>query len=354
MAVLQQPRARLLLMAVFAIILVVVIALVVKDCRRDQLVDSYTGYINDVAQIQTASAEQGAALRQVLANPRGDKPPQLRQKIAAIAEDARGLVERAEDLDPPGALSSPQRSFVLALEYRVTGLSTLAQNLPALLQSTDTQRKAAGIAGVMEIFLASDVLYKTSFQGPARTALEDDDITGVEVPALQPFLPNTTLVSASSEDGARSLIPDLQRRTAARGGGGGEDAEAGTLRGTSLESVLVLPSEDRLSPDTATTVQSTDLLKWRVTVKNSGDFDESNVVVRASFSYPDSPNDVDTKEVAIESIASGETATVDVPGPGTEAVIFGDQGTLVIEVVPVTGETRVDNNTVEYPVKITI
>ena len=42
------------------------------------------------------------------------------------------------------------------------------------------------------------------------------------------------------------------------------------------------------------------------------------------------------------------------PGPASDKVVFGDQGTLMIEVVPVTGETRIDNNTAEYPVKITI
>ena len=87
---------------------------------------------------------------------------------------------------------------------------------------------------------------------------------------------------------------------------------------------------------------------------NSGDFDETNVVVRATFSYPSDPEDVDEREVAIPTIASGDSVTVEIDGPGSDKVVFGDQGTLKIEVVPVTGETRVDNNTVEYPVKITI
>ena len=89
-------------------------------------------------------------------------------------------------------------------------------------------------------------------------------------------------------------------------------------------------------------------------MKNGGDFDESNVIVKASFFYPASPNDVETREVAIPTIASGESTTVELPGPSSEKVVFGDQGTLKIEVVPVTGETRIDNNSAEYPVKITI
>ena len=49
---LQQPRARLVALLVFAVILIVVIALVVKDCQRSQLEDKYTTYINGVAQIR--------------------------------------------------------------------------------------------------------------------------------------------------------------------------------------------------------------------------------------------------------------------------------------------------------------
>jgi hypothetical protein len=350
-AVLQGPRGRLLLGIAFAVILIIVIALVVKDCQRDQLEDSYSEYINGVAAAVSTSAEQGAALRQVMANPRGERPPALRQKIQEIATQAQGTLDEVESLDPPGALSAPQNNLVLALQYRVTGLNTLAKNLPTLLQSGDAQFKASGIAGIMRLFQASDVIYDTSFNEPAKRALEDDDITGIEVPQLQAFLPNAALTTV---EGARTLLPDLQRRTAATGGSG-DDAEAsGNLRGTSLESTVALPSETRLTADTAATVQQTEMLKWQVTVKNSGDFDETDVVVRATFSYPSDPEDVDEREVSIPSIASGASVTVDIEGPGSDKVVFGDQGTLKIEVVPVTGETRVDNNTVEYPVKITI
>ena len=346
-AVLQGPRGRLILGIAFAIVLVIVIALVVKDCQRSQLEDSYTSYINGVSQIVTKSAEEGAALRQVMANPRGDKPPQLQAKINAIAKSSQQLVDQAEDLDPPGALKDAQASLVTALEYRVTGLQTLSENLPTLLQGTDLQTKAAGIAKPMQRFLASDVIYDDSFKGPAMAALEKDDITGVEVPPLQAFLPNAALASA---EGAKALVPDLQRRTSSAGG----SDSAGNLRGTSLESTIAKPSDTRLTVGQTAQVQATEDLKWSVTVKNGGDFDESNVVVKASFSYPATPNDVDTKEVAIKSLPSGETVSVEIPGPASDKIVFGDQGTLVIEVAPVTGETRIDNNKAEYPVKITI
>ncbi len=349
-AALQGPRGRLLLTIAFAAVLILVVLFVVKDCRRNQLEDSYTQYINGVAQIATNSATQGADLRKVLANPRGDKPPQLKAKIAAIAKEAQALADQADALDPPGSLSSAQRSLVAGvLEYRVSGLSSLANDLPTLLQSKDQQTKASGLADKMKRFLASDVIYQDSFVGPATEALKKDDITGIKVPPLQAFLPNAAL---ASPDGAKTLISDLERRTAQSGGSG--STPSGSLRGTSLESTVAVPSETRLRPGQTASVQLTELLKWQVTVKNGGDFDETNVLVRASFFYPSSPNDPETREVAIPAIASGESTTVELAGPSSEKIVFGDQGTLKIEVVPVTGETKTDNNSAEYPVKITI
>jgi hypothetical protein len=330
----------------FAAILILVITLVVRDCQRNQLEDQYTSYLNGVAKLVGDSAQQGQQLRQVLANPRGDRPPQLRQKIQSIAQQARGLVEQAESLDPPGALGDAQGSFVTALEYRVTGLSTLATNLPTLLQRNDVDFQANSIAGSMQRFLASDVIYQDSFAGPAAQALDDDDFSGTPVPKAQLFLPNPAL---ASNEGARTLLPNLKRRTAQSGGGG---SSSGTLRGTSLVSTEALPSETRLTPDSPTSVQAGSELKWRVTVENGGDFDESDILVTATFSYPDTPNEPDTKEASIDSLNAGQSTTVEINGPTTP--VFGEQGTLRIEIQPVSGESSTDNNAAEYPVKITI
>ncbi len=345
-SVLQRPRGRLILAIAFAAILILVVTLVVRDCQRNQLEDQYTSYLNGVAKLVNDSAQQGQQLRQILANPRGERPPQLRQKIQTLSQKAGGLVDQAETLDPPDSLNEAQSSFVTTLEYRVTGLSTLAANLPTILQRNDVDFQANSIAGSMQRFLASDVIYQDSFAGPAAQALEEDDFTGTPVPKAQPFLPNPAL---AANEGARTLLPNLKRRTAQSGGGG---AASGTLRGTSLVSTEALPSETRLTPGSLTSVQGGGDLKWRVTVENGGDFDESNIVVTATLSYPDTPNEPDSKQASIESLGLGESTTVEIPGPSTP--VFGEQGTLRIEIQPVSGESSTDNNAAEYPVKITI
>ena len=123
-------------------------------------------------------------------NARGENPPQLSQRIRALAGEASALVDEAEDLDPPGELSSPHQALVRSLEYRVGGLTSLADGVPKLLQSEDEDTKALGIANAMKRFLTSDVIYTDEFYGPAKAGLAKDDITGTEVPEPQPFLPN--------------------------------------------------------------------------------------------------------------------------------------------------------------------
>jgi len=348
-AILQNPKARLGLGVLFAVILILVITLVVRDCQRNQLEDSYTGYLNSVAQIVTTSADQGQELRQVLSNTEGLKPPQLRAAIQDIGNQGQALVDQAEALDPPGALSRPHGSLVSLLQYRVTGLNQLASNLPTLLQNDDDDFKARGIAQQMQRFLASDVIYEDSFATPARAAMADDDITGVEVPKLQPFLAKDALATAA---GAKSLLPALQRTAPADGADGGDDA-GGNLRGTGLVKTEALPSETRLAPGSVTTVEASENLEWRVSVENGGDFAETNVVVKATFSYPDAPNDGEVREASIPSIQPGEVVSINIPGP-TENIDYREQGNLVIEIAAVPQESNTDNNRAEYPVKIAL
>ena len=346
-AVLQQPAARIALAAAFVGVLVLVLVLVVRECQRSQLESSYKTYMSEVSTLVAESSEQGKQLRVVLNNASGDNPPTLRMNVTQLRDQAQALVDRSDQLDPPGKLSGAQRSLVTTLEYRVTGLSQLAESLPTIIESRDNQFAASALSKPMQRFLSSDVIYDDSFAGPARQALDDDNIDGVEVPADQPFLPNPAFAAPG---GAKSLLPGLRRTRPAQQSGG--DSGSGNLRGTSLVKTEALPSGTRLTPDSVTTVQASEELKWRVTVENGGDFVENGVVVRAQFSYPETPDDAQSQEAEIDTIAPGDQVSVEIAGPTQPN--FGEQGTLEIEIVPVPNETRVDNNRATYPVTITI
>lgn len=343
--VLQQPAARIVLALVLAGVLILVIALVVRDCQRNQLVDSYEDYMAQVATITTESAAEGEQLQTILTNQDDQSPAELSQQVTALAGSAEGLAEQARGLDPPDALDAADRSLETVLDYRVTGLKSLAEAIPQAAESNDASFAGTALAQPMQRFLASDVIYDDSFVGPAAKALEDDDISGIEVPDPDPFLANAALASTQ---GARNLVPRIKGESS-----GGTTADDGSgLRGTSLLSTEALPSGTTLASGQNSTIQASEQLKWRVSVENGGDVDLTNVVVKSSFSYPSNPTEPQEVEGAIESLPAGETGTVELAGPTD--LSFGEQGTLSIEVVPVDGEGNTDNNSAEYPVTITI
>ena len=345
------PSPRLLGLLVAAVVLVVVIVLVVRDCQRDQLVDSYKTYVADSTALITESAGQGESLREVLNNNDNRGPQQIQTAVRQLANQSQSVVDETRQLDTPGKLDDAQASLITAFEYRTNGLNTLADNLPALIGSSNVNAAATGIAEQMQRFLASDVIYDDSFVGPALVALEDDNIADVEIPEGDEvhFLPGNT-TRLASPTGARSLVGKLKTG----GGGSGDDAtasddETGTLRGLGLLSVEAQPSGQQLSTSNETTVSSEELV-WKVTLENGGDFEEQNVPVTVTLSYPENPNDTITAERNIDVIQPKEQLTLDVPLSGNPRL--GESGTLTVNIEPVEGETSTQNNRAEYPVKI--
>ena len=344
----QSTGARIAMAVGAAIVLIVVLVLIVRGCQRSQLEDSYGSYMGDVTTIVTASGKESDALQEVLQNKNGAKAPELQVQVREIANQAEGLVGQAEALSPPDSLSAPNQSLVTALQYRVTGLKALADALPSVVESQNRAYASATLASAMQRLLASDVIYQDSFVGPSKRALADADITGVQVPDRQFFLSGVRADQASPT-GAGQLIPALQRT-----GSGTTDttgtSTTGGLHGTGIASVQALPEGVELQAGTATEIQASDKLEWQVTVENAGDFAESNVIVRATFAGDASPKDAQTVEKEIPSIQSGEQQSVTLPGP--KSPTFGEASTLKVEVVPVPGEEKTDNNRAEYPVKI--
>lgn len=344
---LQSPAARIAMLVGGVIVLIIVLVLIVRGCQRSQLEDSYSSYMGDVTTVVTASGKQGDSLQEVLANKNGAKAAELQVQVRDIANKAEGLVGQAEALSPPDTLSAPNQSLVTALQYRVTGLKALADSLPSVVDSQNKAYSSATLASAMQRFLASDVIYQDSFVGPSKRALADADIAGVQVPDRQFFLSGVRADQASPT-GAAQLIPALQRTGTADDGSTTDTA--GGLHGTGIASVQAMPEGIELQAGTDTEIQASDKLEWQVTVENAGDFPETNVIVRATFAGDASAKDAQTVEKEIPSIEPGEQQSVSLPGP--KSPTFGEASVLKIEVVPVTGEEKTDNNRAEYPVKI--
>lgn len=337
---------RIALAAVGLVIVILVLTLAIQDCRRGQLEDSYKSYMGDVTTVVGASVKEGDALQEVLANTTGAKPQELQVQVRDIATKAQGLVGQAEGLSPPDTLLAPNQSLVTALQYRVTGLRALADSLPSVVDSKNRAYSSATLASAMQRFLASDIIYQDSFVGPAKQALADADVTGVQVPDRDLFLSGVRADQASPT-GAAQLIPALQRT-----GGSATTTDGSTagVHGTGIVSVQALPEGVDLAADSETTIKASDKLQWQVTVENAGDFQENAVIVRVTFASDANPKAAQTAEKEIPQIAAGAQQIVTLPGP--KSPTFGEASRLKVEVVAVPNEKRTDNNRAEYPVKI--
>jgi hypothetical protein len=349
-AVLSRPGVRLLLVGGFIVVLIIVLVLVVRGCQRSQLVDSYKSYLSNVTQVATASGAQGTQLALTLQNPRGDNAATLTTKLRALAADAQKLVDRSRDLKPPGRLKAAHDSLVTALTYRLAGVQGLVNAVPEAINNRNDSFAAQALSEQISRLLASDVVYRDSFAAPAMQALQQDRITGIQVPNSDAdwFLHGAN-VDYATRLGAAKLLPALRggRSSSSPPGTGG-----GNAHGLGLIKTVSLPSGRQLSVGTTNSLKGSDQLQWQVTVQNQGDFPESNINVTATYSDPTAPGAAETQMQTISQIQPGEQAVVTLPGPAHPT--FDQPSNLKISVTPVIGEKIVTNNTADYPVTIVV
>ena len=323
------PVVRLGALIAGAIILAVVLVLWVNGCRNDQKVDSYRSYMTDVNRVTGESEQIGKQLNTLIATP-GLKLQDLQDRLDGLRNQEAQVVTRAQGLDPPGTLREQQESLVDALALRVSGLAGLAQAFAQITAASDATQAGRSLAEQSSRFVASDVLYDDFFRTPSQEILRRESIAGVDVPSSA-FLTTPELATASSWE----LV--VKRLTQTPGSGG--------LHGNQIDGVRVLPGGAQLSPTDENTVQASERLAFEVTVRNSGDSQETQVEVTLTVQGGTQPIKR-TKTIPI--IDPGKTKTVVFRDLGT--LPFGTRTTVRVNVLPVEGEQNTSNNTVEYPV----
>jgi uncharacterized repeat protein (TIGR01451 family) len=224
---------------------------------------------------------------------------------------------------------------VEALQLRVTGMQGLLDTFRATKDDDSKNATAAGekLADRARLLDASDVVWQTLFQVPAKATLEDEGLGDITTPSSV-FVENPELYSA------RSMTAIWLRIHGASTGG-----TPSGVHGTGLEKVVVQPAGTQLSTDTETTIKASTDLAFDVDVKNTGDNQE--VRVQVTLTIPKGTTPI-VKTQTIDLIDIGETKTVtfkDFP-----SVPFGEKTTVQVSVKPVQGEQNTSNNSAEYPV----
>lgn len=327
------PRTyRLGLLIAGAILLAVILILIVNSCRADQKEGEYRSYVQDSGDVATQSEELGRRLNQSLTTP-GIRIEELREEVDGLRGQQEQILARAQELSSPGPLVGQQEELVETMQLRVNGLDGLSQAFARVAQVQDQEEAGRLLAEQYDRLLASDVVYDDNFKVPTERVLSEQDVTDVVV-ADSNFVRNLELASP----GAWELI--VRRLTTS--------PEAGGLHGNGIVSVRVQPGGRELTQDGDNTVRASDRLAFQVVVENSGDNQETQVPVTLTIQQ----NPPIRREEVIELINPGDTEVVTFGDLGP--VSFSTRTTLQVNVEPVPGEERTENNTAQYSVIFTL
>jgi hypothetical protein len=324
---------QLVLFVGFIVVLALVI-FVIDGCRDSARENGLKDYNRNVAAIVRDSDSQvGKPFFDLLRNPSsGD----LSTQIAGYKVQAEQQYEQAKRISTPGDLAPAQRSFLMAMEMRRDGLQSVADRIRTALSSdADAADKAINeIAGAMQLFLSSDVIYGQRVLPVIATELKDADVGAQRLQQSQ-FLPGVNWLDPT-------VVADaLGQQLSAGGGGTNGRTPAPGLHGTGIDSVQV--GDLTLQPDAPNRIPYGPDTEFTVNFTNQGENDEVDVTVVLKIEGGPEPLRV-TKKVASVAADAAASATLSLD----KAPPLDTPVTITAQVKPVPGETKKDNNTSQY------
>jgi hypothetical protein len=335
-------RQRQLVLGGGTLVLLILLVVLVSSCQGSRQERALKDYNRSVTELATDSDKVGEEFFRALnAASAGDD---VEVRVNQLRLTADELVARAGALEPPGEMARAQSSLELVLNLRAQGLRKIGDKLPSALvagrdnaQSVET---ALGqIAGQMQQFLASDVVYSQRTAPYVRQALQDADVEGQRV-NISRFLPSLGWLDPDAVAGRLGS----QR---AAGGTGADPNPAPGLHGHALTSVAV--GSKTLQPgEVSNRVASRPAPSFTIKLSNGGDFDEREVVVTARVSA-NGGKDVSRKKTIAQTKSKGDE-TVTIPlgsSPPTGAA------TLTVTIAKVPGEEDTENNKQTFTILFT-
>jgi hypothetical protein len=287
-------------------------------------------YFQQVRAVDTQSDAIGAQFQKLLVTP-GATADKLRGSLQQQLTKSKELLAQAQAIKPTSELAAVHPFLLQALQYRVTGLQCLVEDVvSAAKQKSKTGSKL--LSTCAQRLLASDVVYADSYSAGAVDALRAHHIIA-QVPTSQFLQPqNANLVTGSG------FVPVLGRI--------GKQTASGR-HGVLLVSVVAVPSGKTLTKTGLTTVVASQDLKFRVSVQDSGDFQEVGVKVRLKFTGGGAAPV--TRSGTIDSIDKGQTTSILIPASFTQSQIkFAQPYTLKVTAGPVPHEKVFSNNIGTY------
>jgi len=311
------------------VVLLILFVLLVRGCLNTRKENAIKDYGNDSAELLRESKEDGDQLFNLLEGKGGtDQATAIINTLNGYRTSSSNRVDRADALDVPGDLNGAQDDLLEVLQLRAQGLADITDALQVALGDQDRRQGSDDVAKQMQIFLASDIVDTQRFRRKLFEVLRDQGLSAPNLPKAG-FVPDI-----------QWLQPDFvaDQVNALRTGTGGGGSAAPGLHGNGIAGVTL--GGTALAPGGSASVQLAGDLSFQIQVQNQGENTETDVVVTVTVG---DGGDADTQEETIPTIAAGELKTVTIPlsrQPPT-----GQNVPIKVEVKPVPGEQKTDNNT---------
>jgi hypothetical protein len=305
------------------IVLLLVIVLLVNGCLKSQKAQALKDYNQSVGQIVGES--DGQVSRQLfaaLSGASGSPPKQVEQHINEYRQTAESQAQSAKNLNVPGEMAAAQRNLLLVLDLRVEGLTKVATLVRTALGG-QAKQASTPIAGDMEMFLASDVIYSQRVAPLIQQTLTADGIQGLST-ATTRFLPNLGWLEPAT----------VLSRITGQAASSSQTGQALTgHHGSALKGVAV--GANTLEPEPALNhISGGGNPTFTAQVEDAGEFPETNVTVNTTVTA--AGKQFKASHV-IEKTEPGKTVKVDIPVTG---VPLGVASKIEVHVEPVPGETN--------------
>jgi hypothetical protein len=313
---------------------IIVVVLVVSGLLKSQAHDELKEYNRNVGLLAQESNEQvSAPLFTTLASAAGKSALTVQVQVDQLHIQAQNIAAHAKGLSVPGAMAEAQRDLLLALDMRSEGLAKVASLLPTALagQGKSTTQAATELAGAMELFLSSDVIYSQRVAPLIQQALAANGIQGLSTPASR-FLPNLGWLDANT----------LTARITGQASSTGQAQAVTGNHGSALRGVAVGQNELEVEPG-LNHIGGGANPTFVVNVENSGEFPETNVKVDVTVTETGGKSQ--KASYVIEKTEPGKIVKVDVP---VTSVPLGVAAKIQVMIEGVPGENDVENNKGTY------
>ncbi len=319
------------------VVIVLLLGVLVHSCSTSRHKSALEDYNRQVNELATSSAGTGAEFFRQLEQAPNQAPNDVEQAVSSFKVQAEQQLKQAQNLSTPDDMKAAQQSLLIALEFRRDALGAIAADIRTALgdQSSAADAAIKRIAGQMRAFDASDVLYKQRVVPFIKNTLTDAQL-GPTIVESQ-FLPDIAWMSPQYV--ASKLGQQLST-------GSGEQSNQPTgpgLHGTGLDGTSY--GNTTLAPGVTNRLTYVAGQAFTVSFTNQGDNDEFNVKVTLQIAKTSGTPITINKTV--QKIAKGEKATVTLPlnhTPPLDTAV-----TINVNVAPVPGEKKTDNNKSSYP-----